>query len=151
MLIVSELNIRELLPHREPFLFLDKIISCVSGESISVSKQFDKDEYFFSGHFPGYPIVPGAIISEAIAQACCVLFCVTYGYDEERLYALGKLRMNFLNSLYPQQNMIININAIKLISSGGFFKAVATHGNIKLAEGQFSMSVKKVLNESKKS
>jgi 3-hydroxyacyl-[acyl-carrier-protein] dehydratase len=61
-------NIRDLLPHREPFIFVDALES-VSMEEIRAFRVFKPEEKMFEGHFPGYPIVPGVILIEAMAQA----------------------------------------------------------------------------------
>lgn len=61
-------DIKELLPHREPFLFVDRLES-VSKETIVAWRKFGPEEYFFKGHFPGYPVVPGVILVETMAQA----------------------------------------------------------------------------------
>lgn len=60
-------EIRELLPHRKPFLFVDRIEKADKDEIIGY-KRFSDDEFFFKGHFPGYPIVPGVILIESLAQ-----------------------------------------------------------------------------------
>ena len=61
-------EIKKLLPHREPFLFVDEIIEATS-EKISAKHIFTENEFFFKGHFPGYPVVPGVILIETMAQS----------------------------------------------------------------------------------
>ena len=62
------------LPHREPFMFIDSVISQELGKSIECSKTFSFNEPFFRGHFPGNPIVPGVILIETLAQASGLIF-----------------------------------------------------------------------------
>ena len=57
------------LPHREPFIFVDRVLARVAGESVEAEKTFPADTPFFAGHFPGAPLVPGVILAEALAQA----------------------------------------------------------------------------------
>jgi 3-hydroxyacyl-[acyl-carrier-protein] dehydratase len=61
-------EIEKLLPHREPFLFVDEIIEATE-EKIIAKRVFNEDEYFFKGHFPEYPVVPGVILVETMAQS----------------------------------------------------------------------------------
>ncbi len=78
---VRTLNVQEImecLPHRYPFLLLDRVTSCVPGESIIAIKNVSINEPFFHGHFPGRPVMPGVLIIEAMAQAGGVLSHVTY-------------------------------------------------------------------------
>ena len=72
-------QIMELLPHRYPFLLLDRITQCTPGESITAIKNVTVNEPFFQGHFPDNPVMPGVLIIEVMAQACCVL---SYRSDE---------------------------------------------------------------------
>lgn len=73
---MSSMDIREVLkylPHRYPFLLIDRVISCEDGKKIVALKNVTINEPFFQGHFPGHPIMPGVLIVEALAQAGCVL------------------------------------------------------------------------------
>jgi len=64
-------KIQEILPHRYPFLLIDKIISCIPDESAHAIKCVTINEPFFQGHFPGRPLMPGVLVVEAIVQAAC--------------------------------------------------------------------------------
>ena len=65
-------QIMEILPHRPPFLLVDKIIACEPGKSATGIKCVTMNEPFFTGHFPGHPVMPGVLILEALAQAGAV-------------------------------------------------------------------------------
>lgn len=71
-------QIAELLPHRYPFLLIDRVVDCVPGESLVGIKNVTVNEPFFNGHFPGEPIMPGVLIIESMAQACGVLAFKTH-------------------------------------------------------------------------
>lgn len=66
-------EIRRLLPHRYPFLLIDRVLELESGKRVRALKNVTSNEDFFNGHFPGRPIMPGVLILEAMAQACGIL------------------------------------------------------------------------------
>lgn len=75
--ILTNVQIREYLPHRYPFLLIDKVIAYELGKSITAIKNVSCNENFFNGHFPLRPIMPGVLIIEALAQAAGVLYFLT--------------------------------------------------------------------------
>ena len=72
-------QILDYLPHRYPFLLLDRVDEVLPGESIRGAKNVSANEPYLQGHFPGYPIMPGVLVVEALAQLCCVLAFETRG------------------------------------------------------------------------
>lgn len=88
-IVLNATDIMRLLPHRFPFLMIDKIVACTPGESITAIKNVSINEPFFQGHFPGNPVMPGVLIIEAMAQAGGVLSHITVGdVDPKPLYYL---------------------------------------------------------------
>ena len=80
------------LPHRYPFLLVDRVVECVSGQHIVARKNVTANEQFFLGHFPGRPVMPGVMILEALAQAAGILCFVTadiYPDENIKLYFAG--------------------------------------------------------------
>ena len=83
-------RIMEYLPHRYPFLMIDRVIACSPGDQLVAIKNVTINEPFFQGHFPGQPIMPGVLVVEALAQATGLLsFCTMDADHQDKLYLLG--------------------------------------------------------------
>jgi 3-hydroxyacyl-[acyl-carrier-protein] dehydratase len=98
------------LPHRYPFLLVDRVLECHSGKSIRALKNVTVNEPFFPGHFPHRPVMPGVIILEALAQAAGILAFVTAGVypDEKRqLYFVGIDKARFRRPVEPGDQLIL--------------------------------------------
>ena len=72
-------QIMQFLPHRYPFLLVDRVLACEPGKTIVALKNVTVNEHFFVGHFPHHPVMPGVLIIEALAQAAAILTFKTYG------------------------------------------------------------------------
>ena len=96
-------HIMSLLPHRYPFLLVDKVTDCIPGERLSAIKNVTVNEPFFQGHFPQRPVMPGVIILEAMAQATGLLAYATVGKpDDDTLYYLvGIDKVRFRRPVEP--------------------------------------------------
>ena len=77
-------QILDCLPHRYPFLLVDRVISCEPGKTIEALKNVTINEPFFQGHFPHHPVMPGVLIIEAMAQAAAILSFVTMGMKADK-------------------------------------------------------------------
>lgn len=108
--------IKELLPHREPFLLLDEVIECVPGASVTAAKNVSAGEPHFAGHFPGNPIMPGVLIVEAMAQAGGILSHITNGDLEPKpLYVLARVEdARFRRQVVPGERLVIQVVADKV-------------------------------------
>lgn len=98
------------LPHRYPFLLVDRVLECHSGQSIRALKNVTVNEPFFPGHFPHRPVLPGVIILEALAQTAGILAFVTAGVypDESRqLYFVGIDKARFRRPVLPGDQLIL--------------------------------------------
>lgn len=114
-MILSKEEIKRYIPHREPFLFVDEVIDFDSEKSIKATVTFDKDAYFFKGHFPDNPVVPGVIIVEAMAQAGGVLI---YKSFEESLLGLtpalvGIDKVKFKSPTLPGNMLVMETVLVK--------------------------------------
>lgn len=107
-------DIMERLPHRYPFLMLDGIKHCEPGKSIVAVKNVNADEPQFLGHFPGYPIMPGVLIIEALAQAGGVLIWETIAPEERNfiLYLAGIEKSRFRRPAYPGDQILLTLDLV---------------------------------------
>ena len=114
---VEGLSIQEILrhlPHRYPFLLVDRVQSYVPGKTLTAIKNITANEPFFSGHFPGRPILPGVLILEAIAQAAAILGFISKQQpaDDRSLYLLvGVDKARFRRQVTPgdQLHIVVDI------------------------------------------
>lgn len=114
-------SILELLPHRYPFLLLDKIVELIPGKSVVCLKNVSINEWFFRGHYPGHPIMPGMLIVEAMAQAGGVLILSTLLSDGPAVaYFSGMNSVRFRKPVHPGDQM--RIEAEILQTRGNVYK-----------------------------
>lgn len=103
------------LPHRYPFLLVDRVISCVPGEKIVALKNVTINEPFFSGHFPGFPVMPGVLIIEAMAQTAGLLLAQSSSLQEKEVYYLaGVDRARFRSPVHPGDSLMIHVSLLTL-------------------------------------
>lgn len=109
-------TIKELLPHREPFLMLDEIVQCTPYESVTAIKNVREDEPHFAGHFPGNPVMPGVLIIEAMAQAGGVLSHISHiDLDPKPLYMLARVEnARFRRPVVPGETLHVRVTADKV-------------------------------------
>ncbi len=109
-------DIKSLLPHREPFLFVDEIVSCDDNGSVSLRK-FTEDDFFFKGHFPEYPVVPGVILCETMAQAGGAALSFQKKVPDGSLFFFATLdKVKFRNQVRPGDTVRMEITNLRVSS-----------------------------------
>jgi beta-hydroxyacyl-ACP dehydratase FabZ len=111
-------QIQEMLPHRYPFLLVDKILELEPGKRVVGLKNVTINEAFFQGHFPGQPIMPGVLVIEAMAQVGGVLLMQTLSVSAEKklLYFTGIDRARFRRPVLPGDQVRFEIELLQLRS-----------------------------------
>ena len=104
------MNIQNYLPHRYPFLLIDKVIDIKKNKSIIAQKNVSNNEPFFQGHFPDYPVFPGVLLLEAMAQATAILDIESNDRDmsKQLYYFVGIDKARFKKQVVPGDIIIIN-------------------------------------------
>lgn len=109
-------EIRRFLPHRYPFLLVDRVLDCVPGESLTAIKNVSVNEPFFNGHFPETPIMPGVLIIEALAQATGLLGFRTMSEEpsDDLLYMLvGVDGVRFKRQVVPGDQLMLKVKVVR--------------------------------------
>lgn len=106
-------TVKQLLPHRDPFLWVTRIVECTPGESIVAELDVDPDLDIFEGHFPEYPVFPGVLIMEALAQAACC--CLLADPDREKSlgYLTGIDKAKFREQVKPGDTVRLEAKILK--------------------------------------
>jgi 3-hydroxyacyl-[acyl-carrier-protein] dehydratase len=140
-------EITKLLPHRYPFLLIDRVLSMEPDKSIVALKNVTINEPFFPGHYPHFPVMPGVLIIEAMAQASALLSFKSMGVgsdDKSVYYFAGIDNARFRRPVGPGDQLIIKATLLR--SSRGLFKFSATaevDGQL-VAEAELMCTVKSV-------
>lgn len=141
--MMDQAEIRRLLPHRYPFLLVDRVIEIVPGQKLLAYKNVSVNEEFFNGHFPGHPVMPGVLILEALAQASAILAYKTSGFDpkEKVAYLMGVDGARFRKPVIPGDRLQLEIEVIR--QKGALLKTrgVATVDGTKVAEAEFLATI----------
>ncbi|MEP6810411.1 MAG: 3-hydroxyacyl-[acyl-carrier-protein] dehydratase FabZ [Chthoniobacterales bacterium] len=130
------------LPHRAPFVFVQELITNEPGVSANCAMTFGADDPMFAGHFPGNPLVPGVILTEALAQAAGIAAASGYAENARPLFLLSAIRgMKFHRAARPEER--IDLHAQKLAQVGDLlqFAVKATVKGAVVAEGQLVLSL----------
>lgn len=127
-------EIEEIIPHRHPFLFVDKIIDGEVGKWAKGVKNVTRNEEFFNGHFPEYHVMPGVLIIEALAQVGAVAMLSHPDYSGRLAFFAGIKNVRFFRQVVPGDSMILLCSLENIRSNIGFAKAIATVDEEKVAE-----------------
>ena len=134
-------EIREILPHRYPFLLVDRVTEVVEGKSIKGYKNVTINDQFFQGHFPEKPIMPGVLILEALAQLGAVSILSMNEFKGKIPMFAGADKVKWRKPVVPGDRLDLNCEIIKLRGSIGIGKAVATVEGKKVCEAEIMFAI----------
>jgi len=111
---IDRRRIMEMIPHRDPFLMIDSVTDIVSNSQATGIKQVSPDEYYFKGHFPARPVMPGVLIIEAMAQTAAVLVVHTLGpsWEGKLVYFMSVEEARFLNPVFPGDELHVLVSKV---------------------------------------
>ena len=138
MILLTASQIQEVIPHRYPFLLVDRIVELEAGKRAVGTKAVSIDEPFFAGHFPGYPVMPGVLIAEALAQVGAVAVLRALGPSGRIPFLAGLDNFRFRRQVTPGDLLRLEVTLLRLRETAGRGHGVATVDGEIVAEGDLT-------------
>ena len=141
---LTKSEIISLLPHREPMLLIDELISIIKLKSATAIMNVKKDAFYVNGHFPDNPVMPGVLIIEAFGQAAAAL--TAHGidkkeYENKLVFLMGIEKARFRNPVIPDCKLILKIEAIRSHGRVWKYKGEAFVNEKKMADAMWSATI----------
>ena len=134
-------EIKNIIPQREPFLMIDEVEEFVPGESCTAYKFVNEDEWYFKGHFPGNPVMPGVLITESLAQAGAIAI-LSLEENKGRNALFGGIdKMKFKRIVKPGDKLKLELKVIKRKGPIGVGEAIASVDGQIVAKGELTFAV----------
>jgi 3-hydroxyacyl-[acyl-carrier-protein] dehydratase len=138
-------GIMRYLPHRYPFLLLDRVTACEPPKMIRALKNVTMNEPFFQGHFPGFPVMPGVLIIEALAQAASILAYRSTGTgpgSDALFFFAGIDNARFRRQVGPGDQLCLEVDTIRIARGLGKFRTRALVGTEVAAEAELMAALR---------
>ena len=129
------------LPHRPPFVFVRRVIACNPGLSAECETEFSADDPMFAGHFPGDPLVPGVILTEALAQTAGIAAATAHPENSRPRFLLSAIRqMKFFRAVRPEEKIVLRARKVAAAGELLQFEVEALIDNELAAGGQIVLN-----------
>ena len=139
--MLNRKEIEEIIPQRDPFLMIDEVEEYIPGESAIAYKYVKEEEWYFKGHFPGNPIMPGVLITEALAQTGAVaILSMAENRGKNALFG-GIDKLRFKKMVVPGDKLKLEVKIIKRKGPIGIGEAVATVDGKIAAKGELTFAL----------
>ena len=142
-MLYNQEQIKEIIPHREPFLLIDEIIEYTEKESVAAVKYVTGEEDFFRGHFPGYEVMPGVLILEALAQAGAFIVLSMDEYKGKIAFFAGADEVKWRRQVKPGDTLKLCVKVEKFRFGMGIADAVAYVGEEIACTAKIKFAVQK--------
>lgn len=139
--ILDSEQIQEIIPHRYPFLLVDRIVELEYGKRSVGLKNVTINEPFFQGHFPGYPVMPGVLIVEALAQVGAVAILGKEENKGKLAFFAGIDNFRFKEQVTPGDTLLLEVEMTRVRGTVGKGNAVARVGEKVVAEGEIMFAI----------
>ncbi len=140
-MVLDKEGIKNIIPQREPFLMIDEVEEYVPGESATAYKHVSEDEYYFKGHFPGNPIMPGVLIVESLAQTGAIaILSMEENKGKNALFG-GIDKIRFKKQVVPGDILKLEVKIIKRKGPIGVGEAIATVDGKVAAKGELTFAI----------
>lgn len=139
---MTQEQIKEVIPHRDPFLLIDSIEEMEIGKRVVATKYMKPDEFWFKGHFPDYPVVPGVLMLEMMAQAGAVAMLAMPENKGKIGFFGGVKEAKFRRQVVPGDTLRIEVEIIKVKGPVGVGKGIATVNGEKAVAAEITFALK---------